>query len=107
MKKTTRIITFIIAFILVLSYLTMPASALVNDEIEPKIAYFQCSYCGGNVPYIAARTEEDKQAVELKKGHIHYHYKKYNIYQCSNCGEEYKKLIQQYDTCSYGTCPGN
>lgn len=84
MKKLRKTVTALLALVMLLSVFAMPAMAAgaahdhacdCQSEIQPRIPYTQCIYCGGSAKWIR---DEYQNGVFI-----------YSIYECQACGKTF------------------
>lgn len=86
MKKLRKAVTALLALVMLLSVFAMPAMAAgaahdhtcdCQSEIQPRIPYTTCIYCGGSAKWICNQYDGDNGAFIG------------SLYECQACGKTF------------------
>lgn len=93
MKKAKRMLSLVLAVMLVMSVFVLPASAAApDDEVEPCAEYIRCPKCYFYDAYVTdtyeryVSTKYVESCGSLAGAHPHDVYGYYISYNCTNCG---------------------
>lgn len=105
MKKAKRILSLVLAVMLVMSVFVLPASAAApEDEVEPCYVVDFCPRCGGSCQRTRVEDpfEYAQKYVESCEGyglsHTHYIMAYYDRIDCPTCGT-FRHIRSTYETC--------
>lgn len=107
MKKIKKLLAMVLALMMALSCMAMPAMAAEDEEIMPLKPGFECSTCGKLASYSGTeksyRADESYrvgigQCPKVSVEHTHKPYDIMEVYRCANCGQKYyNKIGKSYD----------
>lgn len=107
MKKAKRILSLVLAVMLVMSVFVLPASAAApEDEVEPCYVVDFCPRCGGSCQRtrVEAPFEYAQKSVEScashNEWHPHYIMAYYDRIDCPNCGS-FRSIRSTYEVCGF------